>query len=112
MSVLVVHDYRGREVVLTEERWAHIRQRHAALAGSPTTIGTVVTSPQRVTRDHVEHQVENHYGAWRGRVLLKVCVRYRPVPDPDDPRRTAWRGEILTAHPTERVKTKEEPLWP
>ena len=101
-EVLRIRDDRGRDVVLTEDRWAHIRTRHANMADKLDLISTALTSPAAVTRArHIGHG-ENWYG--RGRTIYaKVGVKYRPTPQ-------GWEGEILTAHLADRIDPKEESL--
>jgi len=101
-------DQRGREVVLTEAALAHILARHPQMAGPLFEIQSAVGRPDRVTRDPTRHHREIAYRRPSpNHSRLRVVIHYRPVL----PQGT-WVGDIITAHPTERVDPKEEPLGP
>ena len=105
-----LRDRAGREVVLTEARWAHILREHNELAGRRAEIRATVELPEFVSADADNAHRENHYRRLGpNEPFLKVVVHYRPVP----PQGT-WEGEVITAHQvgTRRVKRREQQLWP
>ncbi len=108
MAIWTARDRLDREVVLTEERLAHIIDEHPEVASSLADLRAAVESPDRSTRDRRAVHGECHYrresasGRW-----LRVVVHYGPVP----PQRT-WAGRVVTAHFVRNVSRKEQPLWP
>lgn len=107
-AIWTVRDREDREVSLTEARVRHILARRPRTASRLVEIGPTIEAPDVVTRDAEYPHRENHYRRPSpDRSYLKVVVQYRPAP----PQGT-WTGEVITAHPTERIIPEETQLWP
>ena len=101
-------DRAGREVVLPEARIRHILDRRPRMADRLGEFRPTVEALDLVTRDSQYARRENHYRRPApDRSYLKVVVQYLPVP----PQGTS-AGDVITAHPIERIDAKEEQLWP
>lgn len=74
-----------------------------------------IAAPEFVNRDPTGTNREVLYRRLRagGRRFIKVVVHYRPVAA-SEPGATGseWRGTVLTAYLTSRIKPGEAPLWP
>jgi hypothetical protein len=78
----------GRKVVLTEERWVHIKAEHATLAPKLREIMAAVRDPVRSTPGRGENEVW-FYAEDAGRFLwIQVVVHYE-----------RGEGSIVTAFP-------------
>jgi hypothetical protein len=97
-----MRDQFGREVVLTDAAWSHIRQRRPGMAGYESRVQAAVATPDVVTWDAEYDDRENFYRRAPGRLYLKVCVTY----DADG------NGTVITAYLTRRVKRGEQRRWP
>ncbi len=103
-----IRDRLGREVVLTEMRWQHMRYRHQDMAQRLADVRAVIENPDVVTVDADFGHRQNSYRRFgTSRLFVKVVVHYRPVP-PQGMR----VGEVITAYTTQRIAAKENALWP
>ena len=87
-------DRLGRDVELTETRWAHILEEHETqMTGREADVRAAVEQPDFVTVDDGNPRRECHYrGQGPDRPKLKVVVGYEPVPPPGN-----WAGRVITA---------------
>jgi len=76
------------------------------MAGRQDEIRATVEAAEAVTRDRRYGNGELHYRRFGGS-LLRVVVRYLPVP-PND----TFVGEVVTAHVAPKPPPKEVPIWP
>lgn len=101
-------DRRGREVKFIAAGQGHILRKHDYMAELMEEVRQAIEHPDVVARNARYPRRENHYrripvtGKW-----IKVVVKYRPV----EPQGT-WAGEIVTAYPVPRPKSKEAKPWP
>ena len=101
-------DYLGRVVALTEENLRHIRERRPRMVDRLDEVKLTIEQSEFVRRDVAIASREVFYArSTVGRARMRVIVPYRPVP----PQGT-WRGEVITAHPNQRPRLTEDPLWP
>ena len=101
-------DHRGREVVFTLERRAHVLQRHGDMADRLDEIRATVEQPDFVTRDRGYPRREVYYRYTpSGQGFIRVVVNYRAVP----PQGT-WVGAVITAFRVEGRQPEEVQLWP
>ena len=100
-------DRGGREVELTEARWAHIMEDHESdMTGREADVWAAVGRPDRVSADANDPRRECLYRyLGPGRLKLKVVVGCEPVPPSG-----AWAGTVITAYLTSRVPMSEVPL--
>lgn len=78
----------GRRVVLTDERWAHIKRRHPEVTSHLGAVMRAVREPAHRRRD-LGAGKESFLADWPGPgKWLRVVVHY----DGDD-------GEVMTAYP-------------
>jgi hypothetical protein len=80
----------GRRVVLTEERWEHIKERHAILATRLREIMSAVREPTRRTHGHGDNEECFWSDEPFDRLWLQVVVHYE-----------GGEGWIATAFPRE-----------
>ena len=106
-------DLHGRTVVLTVECWLyHILPDRAILSGQEQGICATVEGPTYIMRDvvHPNRECFYRFGAIPGALAdhyLKVVVEYDVV-GPGG----LTVGTVVTAYPTDRLKSKEQRLWP
>ena len=100
-------DRLGRQVVLTENQWAHVVFEHDYMVHRIHEVQYAVAFADEVARDRSYAHRDIHY--WQrgsGALCLRVVVHYRPR----DP--SGWTGEVRTAHFITRKPRGEALLWP
>lgn len=104
MNTLVLTDYLGRSVRLTDERRQHILQHHPEMAKWVDKIGSVLAHPERVVRSRFDPESELYY-VWQPqtRVGPKYLCAAVVVKEND--------AFVLTAYLTDSIK-KGQVLWP
>lgn len=98
----VVHSVHGVPIRLTDERWAHITEEHAELAGLRQGVLEAVAGPDRVLLGNAEERIavhEHEPGKW-------LIVVYRET--------SAEDGFIITAFLTRRGRSldRRQVIWP
>jgi hypothetical protein len=83
----VVEDHRGLTVELTEERWAHIVERHPEIGGLEKSVLRAVESPDHRIRGRVANEEWYYVRTDAPSNWLKVVVAY-----------AEGRGHIVTAY--------------
>lgn len=112
-DLLRCFDVHGRNVILTAECWQfHILPGRTVLAGQEQQIRVVLAAPTRIMRDATHHDRECFYrlGALPGDLAnhyFKVVVEFEGA-GPGG----GSTGYVVTAYPTDRIKRKEQQLWP
>ncbi len=104
MNTLVLTDYLGRPVRLTDERQQHILQHHPEMTEWVDKIGSVLAHPERVVRSRFDPESELYY-VWQPqtRVGPKYLCVVVVVKESD--------AFVLTAYLTDSIK-KGQVLWP
>ena len=101
--MIVLRDYRGRPVRLTDERLAHILE-HPELAALETAVAETLEHPTLVVQSRTDASAELsyrfHLGTRVGDKWLCVVVKYTPD-----------NAFVLTAYLTDKPK-KGDQLWP
>ena len=96
------HDYQGRVIRLTAERWAHIRE-HPEMAGMEPAIEETIARPDVVVQSLVDEQTHLYHrfylGTRVGDKYLCVVVKIRETD-----------AFVLTAYLTDRIR-KGEVIW-
>ncbi|MFO7898099.1 MAG: hypothetical protein R6V58_03450 [Planctomycetota bacterium] len=91
----------GTGIRLTDERWAHITEEHAELAGRRTEVLETVENPDRIVAGNAGELLALRFLTGR----LHVVAVYREFDDD---------GFIITAFLTSKLRSFErrEQLWP
>jgi hypothetical protein len=101
--VALLSDYAGRQIRLTEERWAHISE-HPEMAGMRPALEETLRAPEDVVVSLSDPAVQLYYRFY-GRTMvaekfLCVVVRF-----------STEDAFVVTAYLTDRVK-KGKVVWP
>ena len=96
----------GLKVVLDDEGWRHILERHGDMAEHMWAIREAVERADQIARDMKHDHRRVHY---RRRSTsprwFRVIVHYRPI----EP--TGWAGIVITAHLANH-RPREARVWP
>jgi hypothetical protein len=99
-------DRLGRQVVLTDDGWKHICERHGDMVEHQWAIREALERADEIARDLTHDHRQVHY---RQRSTpprwFRVVVHYQPI----EP--SGWAGTVITAHLTNR-RPKEARVWP
>jgi len=102
-ALKVFHDYEGRSIRLTDERWDHI-QEHPEMYRSLSDIGRILLHPEQVVQSRADGEARLYYryifGSPVGDKYLCVVVKIR-----------SHDAFVLTAYYTDTIKRGPR-LWP
>ena len=99
---MMLRDFQGQLVRLTDERLRHILERHPEMVGMEWAIAETVESPDAVVASRTDPDRVNEYYKWftntdRGDKFIRVVVRSNL----DD-------AFVLTAHMARRIPRRGE----
>lgn len=100
-------DPRGIRIVCTEECWhRHIVGPKPRMAGKQQIVIEAIEHPIHdfIFQDNDYENRENYYGYFPGRKLFMKAVAEFPEDHSE--------GTIITAFPTDGLKSGEKPIWP
>jgi hypothetical protein len=101
--VIVLTDYEGRSIRLTDERWDHIKE-HPEMVGLQEAVAETLRQPETVIESPSDPLAKLYYRFYHGTMVggKYVCVVVKVV---------AVDAFVVTAYLTDRVK-KGASVWP
>ena len=101
----ILEDLFGRRILLTDEGWNHILERHHYMIDFRDEIGQTLQKAEEIRRSTTAPQTTSLYYKWYHETFRGdkwVCVVVKALPD---------EAFVVSAYVTERIKDGEV-IWP